>query len=728
MSHISVAKNDSSAIDSQRNKSFRPDIEGLRAVAVLLVVANHLIAFPEGGYIGVDVFFVISGYLITGQLFRESAKTGWISFTGFYAKRLRRIVPAATLVAAVTAAVSYSIWYLPRASQTSIDGLASLFWVSNWHFAAAGTDYLQASGPISPFQHYWSLSVEEQFYVFWPWLLLALGSIFTKASTPTYRTCLMVGIAMVAVLSYFWAIVETATNPTFAYFDTAARAWEFAAGALIALSAHRIREIRWPWTKFLSAIGLTIIFGSSIALTATSSFPGPWALVPVFGAVLFIFGNESRLGWGMSLVTNKVARYVGRISYSLYLWHFPVIVYLTVLFPHSIWAPALSIPIMFLLAHLTYRYVETPVRHSAWLRSWEGYSTSAQQMKPSRRYQVLLAVGTAGLIIGLSVAQLKGPDVLRNAAAASALLNDRGPAASVGRFDTESHIAGEIDLSLNNPKALRVTVPAVNQLDASQESEAMNTSTGCRNTVGTLKPKICVHGEETAPKRAVILGDSMAMSWVPTINAALESSTWRTTTLGYANCSPYDVDTMPSVPNPSFIAQCRESKKHMQKLVDEVQPDVVFLSGGIGDYQRQADGSVGEAAKENWAAAVERTTAALSVTGARVIVMSSPPPGQDTLACVDRITAFAKCERTIPDVWFEKTLAESFATARAVQSGAQADFVDSRSWFCGANNACPAVIGPYIVRFDSGHMTNAFAESLGTLLRGRLSGFGMPMA
>lgn len=195
---MSIEKQDTSASSKRqiaKRKPFRRDIQGLRALAVLLVVANHISGWPYGGFIGVDVFFVISGYLITSQLLREQRSTGWISISSFYARRLRRIVPVATLVAAVTVLASYLFWLAPRNLQTLLDGIASVLWVSNWHFAALGTDYLAPDEAVSPLQHYWSLSVEEQFYVVMPWAVIMLGALAIKFQKPQRTIIFAFGFA-----------------------------------------------------------------------------------------------------------------------------------------------------------------------------------------------------------------------------------------------------------------------------------------------------------------------------------------------------------------------------------------------------------------------------------------------------------------------------------------------------------------------------------------------------
>ncbi|WP_162237669.1 acyltransferase family protein [Agreia sp. Leaf244] len=183
-----------------KTNAFRRDIQGLRMVAVVVVIFDHLIGWPTGGFIGVDVFFVISGFLITGLLLREHDRSNTISFIGFYKRRIRRILPAATLVLVVTVVVAFVVFNVSRATQTFWDGIWSFFFAANWRFASAGTDYFQADGPVSPLQHFWSLAVEEQFYFVWPWLMLLifiLGGRAAKWNTKAAHRA--IGIAMVII-------------------------------------------------------------------------------------------------------------------------------------------------------------------------------------------------------------------------------------------------------------------------------------------------------------------------------------------------------------------------------------------------------------------------------------------------------------------------------------------------------------------------------------------------
>lgn len=632
---------------------FRTDIQGLRAVAVILVVANHLIGWPSGGFVGVDVFFVISGYLISGILMKELFKTGWISLSKFYARRLRRIVPVATVVGLVTVAAAYGVWLLPRANQTSLDALASLLWVSNWHFAGIGTDYLTATGPTSPLLHYWSLSIEEQFYLAWPWLLIlfaSLGSLFPRVPK---RATILGGIVFFAAASFALSMFLTQRVPSVAYFETLSRSWELAAGAILALLANKLERMPDWIARSLPPLGITLIFASAAFLTPESSFPGPWALMPVIGAALVIAGGAK--GGSSRLLSMAPAQYVGKISYSLYLWHFPVIVITHSLVPGShTWAVSIEIVTMFILSVLSHKYIEVPARHSRWLHSWD--RSSEPSTTPSRKREALVAVVVAVSVICMAGLQLRGPAFFRDG----------------------SGLASSEQMALDK----------------------------CRNKTGTIKPQICQYGTTTGSKSVLVIGDSVAASWVPTVATAFPD--WKVSGLGFANCSPFAVDTLPRRDDGDFVQKCRESKQFMHDQAQDSRPDLVLLSSDLGGFERFADGSRGTTASEKWAAAVKKAVAEFGASGARVVVIGSPPIGGDIRECPTRVTGFTNCDSEISASWMEKTAAE--------KAGAQlggATYVDVRDWFCDPEAHCPAVIDGQIVRVDPTHTSDAFAETLG---------------
>jgi peptidoglycan/LPS O-acetylase OafA/YrhL len=320
-------------------RGFRPDIQGLRAIAVSLVVFYHL--YPSvlpGGYAGVDVFFVISGYLITGQLWRGCQKSGRMRLADFWGRRARRLVPAAALVLAVTWGVSRIVLPATQLADTARQVLASALYVQNWELASNAVNYLQQSNAPTPVQHFWSLSVEEQFYFIWP--LLFLLALFlarrwaghgSHGDAAARRTALAhrIAFALTAILvaaSLVYSIYDTAANPAQAYFVTTTRMWELGAGGLLALLPASITG-RLGKHGWLGWAGLAAIAASQFVLTGSTPFPGWIALLPVAGTLALIAGGSSRGRLGpWPLTSARPMVFLGGISYSLYLWHWPVIV------------------------------------------------------------------------------------------------------------------------------------------------------------------------------------------------------------------------------------------------------------------------------------------------------------------------------------------------------------------------------------------------------------------
>ncbi len=703
--------------------SFRPDIEGLRAVAVVLVVVNHLAGWPSGGFVGVDVFFVISGYLISGQLVRERLKSGWISFAGFYARRLRRIVPVATLVVVVVIVVGYLTWYSLRANQTALDGLSAQLWVSNWHFARNGTDYLQGTGSVSPFQHYWSLSVEEQFYVFWPWALLGLAFVLSRLAKVPLKRALLIGIILLGVVSFTWAVFFTAWLPQLAYFDTVSRVWEFAAGAAIAMITPGKWRFHPGWLRVAPFLGLITIIASALLLTGSSPFPGPWAILPVLGSVLIIAGNEQRLGYGMAVLTNPVSRYLGRISYSLYLWHAPVIIFIGVYIPSR---PELTIPlavaVMLALSQLSYRFVEVPFRRSNWLRSWE--SRGIQGELPTvrvRRRQGVRAAFLAIVVLGLSGAQIAGPAPLRDATALASVLGDTERVDAEVVFDSEASLRSSIESAAHGPDSISNLVPSLDILGKSQAPASLNFENGCMSDAVETTRLVCEIGDAGAPKTALVIGDSITLSWVPVIAGALPAETWKIVGMGIAGCGPYDSGPTGSSDAPHIAAGCLSGKEQMYALNERVDPDVIFISSIVQEFVRYTEGAIDTAAQGKWTAGVASTLKKLQVNGAHVVLLTSPPTGPDMRDCPNKVSGLASCHFEVSPESIAKAKAEEIAVIESNKSGGMATFVDGGSWFCSTGGDCPPVIGNYVVRFDAVHMTNAFGQSLAKVLAAHLA-------
>ena len=255
-------------------------------VAVLLVFANHLLGFPSGGFIGVDVFFVISGFLITGNLLRMAESTGNVSFKRFYWNRVRRIVPAATIVLLLTVLASFMIFQSFRAQRIGLDAFFAFIFMSNWWFAARDTNYFANDDAVSPIQHYWSLSVEEQFYFIWPALIFVIGVLVVSKSWTHEHRMRLAGRVMVGIIavSLAWAIYQTHVAAAWAYFDTVSRVWELGVGALLATSTAALANIPVNRKPLLSWGGLALIAAGALLIgQGAAGFPAPWALLPVAG-------------------------------------------------------------------------------------------------------------------------------------------------------------------------------------------------------------------------------------------------------------------------------------------------------------------------------------------------------------------------------------------------------------------------------------------------------------
>jgi peptidoglycan/LPS O-acetylase OafA/YrhL len=362
-------------------KEFRPDIEGLRAIAVLAVVLFHAeIPGFTGGFVGVDVFFVISGFLITGLLWREASSSGTVRLARFYGARARRLLPASALVG-VFIMVSSVLLLPPLTARTAIgDGIASALYVSNYRFALQGVDYLASFSPPSPFQHYWSLGVEEQFYLVWAPLILGTAWLIRRrnrtsgAATPTTRRPYVVVLGAVAAVSFALSVAITFWAPSLAFFSLPTRAWQLAIGGLVALTALHWRRLSRRAAAITGSGGLALIVLACVGFSQTTLYPGWAALAPTVGSALVIGAGCAAPANGCGrLLKVRPLQWLGRISYSLYLWHWPLL--LTALWaiapvigyalPLGIGAIGLSV----VLAALTLRFVENPLRFAPKIRN-----------------------------------------------------------------------------------------------------------------------------------------------------------------------------------------------------------------------------------------------------------------------------------------------------------------------------------------------------------------------
>ncbi len=336
-------------------------------VAVLAVVAYHLWGWPQGGFVGIDVFFVISGFLVTDSLLRHTEQNGAVAFRDFYWNRVRRIVPVATVVLIATWGASVYVLPPPGAREVGIDALFAFFFVANWHFAVDGAGYLAAAQSVSPLQHFWVLSIEEQFYLIWPVLIfVATLVVIRKAWSRTQWMLLAGGImAVVAAASLAWALYQSTASPAWAFYGTFARVWELGIGAMLATAVAGLAKMPDLLRPLLSWAGLAVIVASLFVIGDTAAgFPAPWALLPVAGAALVVaagVGTEPRF---QPLLRNRASTYLGDISFALYLVHWPVIIFLAMMMETSVYFSVCVLALSFGLAIACYHFIEIPMRYA----------------------------------------------------------------------------------------------------------------------------------------------------------------------------------------------------------------------------------------------------------------------------------------------------------------------------------------------------------------------------
>ena len=377
------------------DRPFRPDVEGLRAVAVVLVVLYHAgVTQLSGGYVGVDVFFVISGFVITGVLLREKASRGRTSILTFYGRRCRRIIPAATIVIVVTVVLSDVFFGIFGGNRTATDGVWATIFLADFHFASTGTNYLTAYQPPSPLQNFWTLSVEEQFYLGYPNFLIGRNGTSGGQLPAALGHCL---VAVIAV-SFALSVSQTASAPTVAFFSPFTRAWELALGALVAVGAPWLLRVSSQLAVVMTWIGLGLIALSAVLYNAQTAYPGSAVALPVVGAAFVIAGGTVVSRHGAELLLRLWPfRQLGKLSYSLYLWHWPILI----LAAESVGKSSLPVTtnlqwvlVALGLSMITYVAIENPIRHT-------------RALNRSRLLRVGLGVGLIALSLTVVVGELR---------------------------------------------------------------------------------------------------------------------------------------------------------------------------------------------------------------------------------------------------------------------------------------------------------------------------------
>ena len=684
----------------------RGDIQGLRAVAVIAVVANHLVGWPTGGFVGVDVFFVISGFLITGLLLRAADAPGGISLARFYARRIRRIVPAALLVLAATLVGAHFLFNSSRATSTAWDALNALLFTANWRFVAVGTDYFAADGAVSPVQHFWSLAVEEQFYLVWPWLLVLLFALF--AARRARIGALAAVIAAVVVASFVFALYQSTDAPTVAYFSTFTRAWELGAGALLAVASPLLARMPAVLRFLLGWLGLAVIVGSALFVDGTLPFPGPWAAAPVAGALLVIAAGVGGPQRHLFPLVNPVSRFVGTISYSLYLWHLPVIVFSQQLPPQH---PALVAGVILVLSVLGYLLVEQPFHQSPWLAARGTRESRRAAWQAWRdRFGAQFILGTTALVVlCTAVGVVAGSSIKDVPPPVAAAEGDALPAAET---NPETQLQADLAAALQASSWPGNLSPSLDSVLRTTSND--NPARKCFDIGDSPNFDSCTWGDRNAPHHMYLVGDSTAMAYAPAFKAIAEASggQWRITTVGLYGCRFTDVDVANG--GDGVMSACPGRKRDVAQHIVADAPQLVVVANAYA-LGKSTTGVPLSAA--DLVASTLAETAGYAAAG-RVTYLAPPPLGADLARCFSPVSSPNRCAVTIDPAWNE------FAAATQATLGAGDHFVSSLAFSC-YQGACPAFAGTIPTKYDGVHLTTAYSTHIAPALQFELAALGL---
>ncbi len=693
---------------------FRPDIEGLRAVAVVAVVLFHAdVPGVGGGFVGVDVFFVISGFLITGLLWREVSSTGSVGLRRFYGARARRLLPASATVGVVTVIASAVLLPPLQARSVFADGIASALYVSNYRFVLQGVDYFGGQLPPSPFQHYWSLGVEEQFYLVWPAIIIGTAWLSrrarrrTKADASSSKRPYLVVLALIAAVSFAASLAETYTVPALAFFSLPTRAWQLAVGGLVALTAGQWGRLRPRAAAITGWAGLALILLACTRLSATTLYPGIAALLPVLGAALVIGAGCAAPQQGCGRVVAVLPmRAVGRVSYSWYLWHWPVLLLAPALlgYPLGLAGRVTAALVSGGLAMLTLRFIENPLRFAPRVRS----SALRSLALGGAATAIAVAVGVA-LLVWVPVPVGRGP--------AAAALNIRAAPPPTG-----SNIE-DYDVAVRNAFAqVQAVVASSAELkavpsnlepplaEASAERQPMFHN-GCMRSFLQVGQPECATGDTASTTTVALVGDSNAAMWNPAFQEIASQRHWRLEMLSKAGCPSIDLPIISPALHREY-AECEHWRGEIVARLQAERPRLVLLSM----WRRYGvDGWLSGFTSYDpaWIDSLTRLVQQMRGTGAQVLVLGPiPDPHSVVPDCLsghlDDATACSPPRATAVN---QPGIA---AEAAATQAGG-GQYADLTDLFCTAHR-CPVIVGNTLVYLDRDHVTFEYSRQLGPVV------------
>jgi peptidoglycan/LPS O-acetylase OafA/YrhL len=697
---LNSVRSSTSAESSHRTQAvraadhFRTDVQALRAVAVIGVVAYHL--WPHwlvGGFVGVDVFYVISGYLITQHLMREANANGSIRLTQFWARRIRRLFPAAFAVLAASAVLLLLVMP-PLTWRENLEEIAaSALYFENWLLGFHSVDYLASEDSASIVQHYWSLSVEEQFYIVWPLLMLGAIRLGERSDRMRRTTAAVIALAAVTSISLLTSIIDTPRSPAFAFFATYIRAWEFGLGGLVALTSLPDSLQRPGLHQATSWSGFALIAASMLMISDRLPFPGAIALLPTLGAALVLRSHPGDARWSpIQVASHPWVQWVGDCSYSIYLWHWPLIIAAPWALNSTIsWRVKLIIfAATLILAGLSKRYIEDPIRtRRSWsLRRWPNYAFAAAGM------------GIAVLLVPTGLALLHKS----NQAVASAYRRSASA-------DARCFGAAALENSKRCAKPFRR--PSASQLAFAASD--IGSAGQCQAGPDVSKLSFCQFGEVREPRRTiVVVGNSHAGRLVPAVAAYGAQRGWKILLAAKTSCLG-----LSSIPVARQRAEntCVTWTASLQQWILAHRPDaVIFASHGYAQAILAGPG-----ANANTVQLARRNVVEAWSTYARAgipVIVTSDVPGtrpQSAPECIARSrAAYDPCALPRSSV-----VRANLVTDLAQTYPRLVRYVSLTPLFCDME-LCHSVVGGVVIYSDSHHVTETYSRTMATYLGGAL--------
>jgi peptidoglycan/LPS O-acetylase OafA/YrhL len=632
----------------RKSPGFRPEVEGLRAAAVLLVVLYHF-HFPRvsGGYIGVDVFFVISGYLITGLLVNEKQSTGRISYVQFYARRGRRLLPAIVIVVLMVVGASFFVYSPMEQRSIAKTALTATLYCSNLRFLRRGIDYFGAAAADDPLLHTWSLAVEEQFYLLWP-LLVSL--LMRKSSPERNQKRLFVGMGIVAVLSFAGSFWLTRIAQPWAFYAAPVRAWEFALGGLVWLWRERLQLV----SRGLSLVGLITICVCGVLFTPRTQFPGAAVLVPALGTATVLLASPRQADFGTKFLRHPVMQYVGRLSYSWYLWHWPVLVLAAVAFPTGAASYAFCLLASLILATITHTAIENPVRFHPFL---------VCRPRLSLILAVSLTVVGAGLCVGFS---------------------------AIGLHFQQS------------PQQLRFTQAAADTPEL--------TRNGCLLSFTAREVPQCIFGDIRSNTSVVLFGDSHAAQWFPALERIALDKHWKLIVFTKSACPVPSTRIFWQALHRDY-PECDQWRTETIRRILALHPSLVVASSYSTAYVQRHG-----VKPEDWAEGLRVTMAQFGLAEIRTVMIADPPPPSfNPVTCLSRAAWIGSA---IPCTYEPDRSASADLALRekeTLKDVPNVTVLDLSSAICSASKCAPVRDGTLIYR-DGSHLTATYSASLAPVL------------